>query len=70
MQEVEAAIERLTKAVGRLEAAAAGRVAERQRLTSALEREQKGKAQLELLRDDMAGRLDGAIDRLRAALGE
>ena len=68
MKEVEAALERLTLAVDRLAETAGSRVAERKRLSGDLQREQTERRQLETVTEGLAGRLDDAILRLRAAL--
>jgi hypothetical protein len=70
VQEVEAAIERLTRAVDRLAAVSARRVADDKRVAADLASAQQARSHLEDLTGSVAGRLDGAIFRLRTALGD
>jgi chromosome segregation ATPase len=68
MKELEAAIERLRQAVERLATAADARQTGTRRLAADLKREQAERAELQSLTDTIAGRLDGAIERLRSTL--
>jgi len=68
------AVTRLERAVGRLEELVAARApeaeAERQRLVAELNQAREDYARLEEVTDRVSGRLDDAIARFRAALGE
>ncbi|HLY57091.1 MAG TPA: hypothetical protein VKS60_16120 [Stellaceae bacterium] len=68
MQELEAAIGRLTRAVERAAAAAETRLAAGKRLGAELKREEGERVRLEALAGGVGTRLDDAIARLRAAL--
>jgi hypothetical protein len=74
MTELMAAAERMVRAVERLERAATqrrgGEKGERQALVVELERVRSERAQLETVTDGVSMRLEAAIDRLRAALGD
>lgn len=74
MTELNAAAERVARAVDRLESAARKRLAqgrvERDRLGAELKRAKSEMAQLENVSEGVSHRLDDAIDRLRAALGD
>jgi hypothetical protein len=73
MMELTAAVERMARAVERLETLAHRRVggsADRERLGVELKRARSEMAQLETVTDGVSLRLDGAIERLRAALDD
>jgi hypothetical protein len=74
MTELMAAAERMARAVERLEQAArhrrGGEKDERQALVVEFERVRSERAQLETVTDGVSMRLEAAIDRLRAALGD
>ncbi|HVJ53870.1 MAG TPA: DUF4164 family protein [Aliidongia sp.] len=73
MTDLASATARLARAVERLEEVAHNRVAitagERKRLGAELARAKADFAQLETVTGGVSNRLDGAIERLRAALG-
>jgi hypothetical protein len=71
MTELTAAAERIARAVERLETLARRRGGEsRERLAAELKRARSEMVQLETLTDGFSLRLDGAIQRLRAALDD
>ncbi len=68
MSDVSGALQRLERAIARLEAAAASRTADNQRLRTEIRQAQGEVARLGQLVDSVSGRLDGAIDRLQSVL--
>lgn len=68
MAELGTAVERLTRAIERLEIAAARRLSADQRLVGELARERSERQRLDRLNGTVGGRLDGAIERIRAVL--
>lgn len=68
MAELGTAVERLARAIDRLETAVGRRLSTDHRLTAELARERSERQRLDRLNDTVGSRLDGAIERIRAVL--